>query len=231
MTTEDSPLLNHNVMKTHSRESLKDKASAIVLNAGLLLFIGLVISVLVRVPFNLFTYHPIFMILFITCCTEGIVLLQPTRTTQEKKRGLRHHATAQVIGYTSAIVGFTAIVYNKVVSDKEHFTSLHAQLGLTLFCYLFCQSLFGLLIAYVPSLIFGNVASAKRLWKFHRMTGYVLLVLVWLTAQLGVRADYMISNLWSEKLMWLHWVALGLVTIGVVARIRLWKWGITSSPP
>lgn len=100
-----------------------------------------------------------------------------------------------------------------------------------MFCYLFCQSLFGLLIAYVPSLIFGNVASAKRLWKFHRMTGYVLLVLVWLTAQLGVRADYMISNLWSEKLMWLHWVALALVTIGVVARIRLWKWGITSSPP
>ncbi|KAI7875605.1 hypothetical protein K492DRAFT_173199 [Lichtheimia hyalospora FSU 10163] len=230
MTTENTLLLNHNVMKIPSRESLKDKASVIVLNAGLLLFIGLVVSVLVRIPFNLFTYHPIFMTLFIICCTEGVVLLQPTRTPQEKKRGLRHHAIVQAIGYTSAIVGFTTIVYNKVVSDKEHFTSLHGQLGLALFCYLFCQSLFGLLISYLPTLVFGNVATAKRLWKFHRMTGYLLLVLVWLTAQLGVRADYMINNLWSDKLMWLHWVALLLVAVGVVARIRLWKWGISSPP-
>lgn len=73
--------------------------------------------------------------------------------------------------------------------------------------------------------IYGSVARAKGLWKYHRVFGYVLLVLVWLTAQLGVRADYMYNNLYSPKLIWLHWVSVFLIFGGIYTRIRFSKWG------
>lgn len=98
-------------------------------------------------------------------------------------------------------------------------------MGLFVFALLWIQIVFGLTIVYTPSLVFGSVANAKQWWKYHRRIGYILLSLVWLTAQLGVRADYMYNNLWSEHLIWLHWVALLLVVGGLVARTRVRKMG------
>lgn len=94
-----------------------------------------------------------------------------------------------------------------------------------MFSLLWVQIAFGVTIAYTPTLVFGSVANAKRLWKYHRRFGYVLLGLVWLTAQLGVRADYTYNNLWSEHLIWLHWVGVSLVAGGLVARTRVSKMG------
>ncbi|KAI9488377.1 eukaryotic cytochrome b561-domain-containing protein, partial [Zychaea mexicana] len=163
---------------------------------------------------------------------KGVNLLQTTSTAKEKAKGLKKHAFMQASAYIFAIVGFSFIVYNKAMMHKEHFTSNHGKFGLTVFCYLFFQLLFGLTIAYIPRL-YGNVTKAKQLWKFHRMTGYILLVLIWITAQLGVRADYMYKNLWSPKLIIGHYIALALVVIGIAGRVRLSKWGLSSStsPP
>ena len=106
------------------------------------------------------------------------------------------------------------------------FIRYHGKLGLLVFCYLFFQLLFGLTMAFMPSL-FGNVTKAKSLWKYHRMTGYTLIVIIWVTAQLGIRADYIYKNLWSPKLMIGHWIALVFVVIGVAGRVRLYKWGFS----
>lgn len=81
-------------------------------------------------------------------------------------------------------------------------------------------------MAFLPRQIFGSVDKAKSTWKYHRVFGYILLVLVWTTAQLGVRADYMYNNLYSPHLIWLHWVSLILVFSGLYGRIRFKKWGI-----
>lgn len=100
-----------------------DKVSFWSIQLGLLLFVALVASVLIRLPFNLFTYHPLFMVPFIILVTEGIVLLQPTSTVEEKKKGLKYHAIIQTLSYLSVISGFSFIFYNKVVSGKHHFES------------------------------------------------------------------------------------------------------------
>lgn len=116
---EETPLLNTNQTAQSSRERLGNYS----ITSGLLLFVALVGSVLVRIPFNLFTFHPLFATLFIVFVTEGVALLQPTSTTAEKRKGLGYHAIIQTTSYLSIITGFSFIFYNKVVSGKAHFES------------------------------------------------------------------------------------------------------------
>ncbi|KAI8878661.1 hypothetical protein K501DRAFT_258179 [Backusella circina FSU 941] len=222
-TEEQTPLLTGRPKsKTNTQQ---DKYGHYSLVTGLVLFVGLILSVLVRIPFNVFTYHPIFMTLFIVLSTEGIAILQPTKTAEEKRRGLIYHAIVQSLSYLSVLTGFSFIFYNKVISGKDHFTSFHGKMGLFVFIFLFIQLLFGITIGLVPR-VYGSVDRAKSLWKYHRRVGYFLIILVWLTAQFGVRADYMYNNLYSAHLLWLHWLVIALVGYGLVTRIRISKWGI-----
>lgn len=117
---EQTPLL---VDKDLNATVRKDRLSRWSITSGLVLFTSLIASVLVRIPFNLFTYHPLFMTLFIVLVTEGIALLQPTATASEKKNGLKYHAAVQTISYISVVSGFSFIFYNKIVSGKAHFES------------------------------------------------------------------------------------------------------------
>ncbi|KAI8080937.1 eukaryotic cytochrome b561-domain-containing protein [Thamnidium elegans] len=165
------------------------------------------------------------MTLFLITATEGVSLLQPTSTPEEKKKGLKYHAIVQTTSYISAITGFTIIFCNKILQGKPHFESLHGQLGLFVFIYHLIQLVFGITIAFVPRL-FGSVQKAKSLWRFHRVFGYILLVLAWTTAQLGVRAHYMEMYLYSPHLMWFHWMAVILVLGGVLSGTRFSKWRI-----
>lgn len=119
---EQTPLLQNNQGRIII-ESKRDKASKWSITAGLLLFVSLILSVLVKIPFNIFTFHPLFMTTFIVLVTEGIALLQPTSTATEKKRGLKFHAFIQTTSYLSVITGFSFIFYNKVISGKPHFES------------------------------------------------------------------------------------------------------------
>ncbi|KAK4513707.1 uncharacterized protein ATC70_005712 [Mucor velutinosus] len=226
LVDEETPLVQQRQQQPQPQMNKQDVYAKWSIIAGLALFVSLVISVLVRIPFNVFTYHPLFMTTFIVLVTEGISLLQPTSTEIEKKRGLRHHAIIQTTSYLSAICGFSFIFYNKVISGKHHFESFHGKMGLFVFIYLFVQLVFGVSMALLPKQIFGSVDKAKSTWKYHRVFGYILLLLVWITAQFGVRADYMYNNLYSPHLIWLHWVSLALVFGGLYSRIRFDKWGI-----
>ncbi|KAI9008980.1 eukaryotic cytochrome b561-domain-containing protein [Phycomyces nitens] len=223
MSSPESPLLGPRAVPYGPRTK-QDRLAGYATHFGVALFAALILSVLVRLPLGVFTYHPVGMTLFVVLITEGISLLQPTSTPEQKAKGQKNHAMVQTIAYCSAIVGFTAIFYNKVLSSKPHFTSSHAQLGVFVFSFLFVQLVFGIIMAVLPRL--SDQSNAKSLWKYHRVSGYILLVLIWTTAQLGVRADYMFNNLWSPSLIWLHWVVVVLVGYGIVRRIRLEKWGL-----
>ncbi|KAM3581706.1 hypothetical protein VKS41_005868 [Umbelopsis sp. WA50703] len=165
------------------------------------------------------------MTVLVVAATEAIFLLQPTYTAHEKKKGLRRHAFLQAIAYTGAILGFTAITYNKAIHDKPHIASAHAYFGVFTFSFLFIQLLFGVIIAYAPSVV-GGTPQAKSLWKYHRISGYVLLILIWTTAQLGAHAEFMVTNFPKPKLIWLYLVSIVLIAIGVSKRVDVSKWGI-----
>ncbi|KAI7899752.1 cytochrome b561 domain-containing protein, partial [Cokeromyces recurvatus] len=128
------------------------------------------------------------MTLFVVFVTEGISILQPANTAQEKKKRFQYHVTIQLTSSIFAILGFSFIFYNKIISKKSHFESLHSKLGLFVFICLFIQVLFGISITFLARPLLGSVDKGKRVWRYHRIYGYVLLLpLVWITAQLGVR--------------------------------------------
>ncbi|KAJ2957607.1 hypothetical protein NQZ79_g6699 [Umbelopsis isabellina] len=210
---ERAPLLSQTSQTVETNKRVANLLS-VSTQAGIVLFVVLVWSVLLTTPWSLFSYHPASMTVLVVAATEAIFLLQPTYTAHEKKKGLRRHAFLQALAYTGAILGFTAITYNKAIHDKPHITS-----------FLFIQLLFGIIIAYAPSVV-GGTPQAKSLWKYHRISGYVLLVLIWATAQLGAHAEFMVDNFPKPKLLWLYWVSLALVSIGVAKRTDVSKWGL-----
>lgn len=112
---------------------------------------------------------------------------------------------------------------NKTSNNSE--ISVHGKLGLFVFIYLFVQVVFGATIGLIPITIYGSLDKAKKLWKYHRILGYILLLLLWITTQLGVRADYMYNNLYNPYLIHLHWLSLALVFVGLFYRIRVSKLG------
>jgi hypothetical protein len=122
---EETPLLNNQQedQQKHITENKRDIYAKWSITSGLVLFVALVLSVLVRLPVNVFTFHPLFITVFIVLATEGISLLQLTKTPEEKKRGLRKHAIIQTSSYLSVITGFSFIFYNKVIAGKHHFES------------------------------------------------------------------------------------------------------------
>ena len=85
-------------------------------------------------------------------------------------------------------------------------------------------------MAYFPKFVFGSIDKGKSLWKFHRITGYLFLILVWVTAELGIRTSLMTTYMPSPNMIAGHWVALVLVVIGITGRVRLYKWGLGSPP-
>ncbi|KAI8140474.1 eukaryotic cytochrome b561-domain-containing protein [Fennellomyces sp. T-0311] len=191
-------------------------------NVGLVLYVSVIISCLAKLECDLFIWHPICALVFIVLVTEGVLLLQPTCTPEEKKQGLQWHAIILGLAYMFAIAAFAIIVANKVIVQDDQFDSMHGQFGLTIFVYLFLQAVFGVAMAYVPGL-FGGVKNAKSLWKFHRMSGYILLALVWVTALLGAHTDTLSESMPAPGLMGANYVALVLVAIGVAGRIRVSK--------
>lgn len=86
----------------------------------------------------------------------------------------------------------------------------------------YLQALVGFTQYYVPSL-YGSADKAKRIYKYHRMAGYLIAVLglaticaaSWTTYSLGV----------AHLQHWAVIVASVLVLVGLVPRIRLSKLG------
>ncbi|KAG2223536.1 hypothetical protein INT45_000856 [Circinella minor] len=207
----------------------KDAIFGLAIQSGLLLFLGLVIAVLVQIPFTYRILHPIFMMLFVVSITEGVYLLQTTSTPKEKKKGLKLHAFIQSFAYVFLLVGFIIMVH-AFSTRSSHFNSQHSKFGLAVFIYIFFQGLFGITMAYFPNFVFGSIDKGKSLWKFHRITGYLFLILVWVTAELGIRTPLMITFMPTPNMIAGHWVALVLVVIGITGRVRLYKWGLGGPP-
>jgi hypothetical protein len=112
---------------------------------------------------------------------------------------------------------------NKAGPGHKHFESPHARLGLAFYILVYIQALVGFTQYYIPQ-VYGGVESAKKVYKYHRIGGYVIALLglaticaaSWTTYSLGV----------AHLQHWAVIVASVLVVVGVVPRIRLSKFGV-----
>ena len=154
---------------------------------------------------------------------QSILILQPTHTKEQKTIGTRIHSISNGIGLLALIAGLVIIEYNKISHGGTHFVSPHAILGLITYIFFVIQALVGFLQYYTPQ-VFGGEFNAKKLYKYHRVSGYVLLVLSLATIAAATQTDFNLTTLHIQ--LWAVIVPSVLVLVGVIPRIKKQKLGL-----
>lgn len=145
-----------------------------------------------------------------------------TLFTEQKRAGTWAHAGLNELALSAGIAGLVIIEYNKIAHNGTHFVSPHAILGLITYILLLTQALVGVTQYFVPQ-IYGGEENAKKLYKYHRVGGYVTFLVMLATVAAATQTDFN-KNVLEIKL-WAVIVASILTLIGIVPRIRLAKFG------
>lgn len=125
-----------------------------------------------HVPFAL--YHPLFITAGLFFLLQGLLVLQPTSTSNAKRVGLKAHQLFIFgLGLPLISIGVWIMWHVHSKPGAKHFISLHGILGGVLFIILWIQALFGLSTVYSGGQLYGSMNRAKGLWKYHRCVGYV----------------------------------------------------------
>ncbi|KAM0699540.1 hypothetical protein Q7P36_000542 [Cladosporium allicinum] len=170
----------------------------------------------------LFSAHPLLNSAALLFFIQGILVVQPTHTASQKKQGTYAHAVLNDVALLSALAGLVVIEYNKISHGGTHFVSPHAILGLITYILVLIQAVVGITQYFVPAL-YGGVENAKKLYKYHRVGGYVILLAMLVTVALATQTDYNKNVLQIQ--LWAVVVGAVILLIGVVPRIRLSKFG------
>lgn len=150
-------------------------------------------------------------------------MLQPTATQKQKTTGAHIHFALNLTGTLLLIVGLIIIEMNKASHPKTRFQVAHGILGLITFILIILQALIGFIQFYVPEAVLGSVDNGKKIYKYHRMSGYVILLAALATvcaaAETGFNKNVLHMQLWALI------VASVLVVAGVFPRIKKQKLG------
>lgn len=133
------------------------------------------------------------------------------------------HFTLNNLAIDSLIAGLIVIEYNKISHNGTHFVSAHAILGLITYIFLGIQALVGFTAYFVPKL-YGGEDNAKSLYKWHRMSGYIILVLMLATVAAATQTDYNLGVL--DIKLWAVLVTSVLILVGILPRIQKHKLGL-----
>ncbi|KAI9684723.1 MAG: hypothetical protein M1829_000098 [Trizodia sp. TS-e1964] len=197
--------------------------TAIIAQIGIWILTAIIWISLFRQDLTLFSAHPLLNSAGLLLLTQGILILQPTRTVSQKTLGTNVHAVFMGFSLDVMIAGLVIIEVNKFGHNGLHFRSLHAILGLISYILLGIQALVGITQFYFPQ-IYGSVNNAKALYKFHRIGGYLALLMMLATIAAATQIEY-VHNTYGIRLWTV--VASGLVILtGVLPRIKFQKLGL-----
>jgi hypothetical protein len=126
------------------------------------------------------------------------------------------------------IAAFVIIEYNKFAHGAAHFDSIHGKLGLITYILLAIQALIGFSQYFVPQ-IFGGVDKAKALYKWHRLSGYVILALM--LATVCAATQTYTGKVTLDIKLWAVLVSSVLILIGILPRIKKQKFGLGLPKP
>ena len=155
--------------------------------------------------------------------TQGALILQPTHTPDQKRTGTLYHFGFNSIATLCLLSGFIIIEINKRGPGHEHFASPHAILGLITYISILLQALVGFTQYFTPG-VYGGVENAKKVYKWHRRAGYVILPLGLATVCAASETYYAKKVLGIQ--LWATIVASVLVLTGVLPRVKLQKLGL-----
>ncbi|KZT03516.1 uncharacterized protein LAESUDRAFT_729101 [Laetiporus sulphureus 93-53] len=193
---------------------------------GAVLFAGaLVIMTWVMVflnnPMSLgwFFWHPTLQSLAFGAFTYGILTLQPTMQPKTKLAGLRRHQLIMLaVGLPSITLGTFAIWWNKHIGSAHHAATWHGLLGYITVGWLLLQVLLGGGSVWFNGRLVGGNHRAKLVWKYHRLSGYLLFLLLLLTTHLG--------GAWSNwaavnSPLVVRWIAYIIAPVVILAAILM----------
>ncbi|KAI1107290.1 eukaryotic cytochrome b561-domain-containing protein [Jackrogersella minutella] len=191
--------------------------------AGVLLVASVWAAVFLNGPLILFSVHPLAQSMGMLVLIQSILVLQPTHTGAQKEVGQKIHAGLNLLAFATFAVGVISIEVNKGLSPGAHFHSVHGYLGVVASFWLLAQYLVGFTMFAAPAL-YGGEAKAKSVWKYHRSSGYVLLLLLAATVISATKTDYNVNVLGLK--LWAMIVIFVLMIVGVFPRIKKHKLGL-----
>lgn len=190
---------------------------------AILLFILIWVTIFTK-PLSLFSGHPLAQSLAILTLIQSILFLQPTHTAEQKRIGQRVHASLNLLAFLFLVTGVVIIEYNKVRSGHGHFSSVHGYLGVITSIVIGAQYLVGFTMWATP-VLYGGVDNAKVLYKYHRWSGYLILILLLATVAAATETSYNLSVL--KLKLWAMILLSVLVLVGVFPRIHKYKLGLS----
>ncbi|KAF9893088.1 Serine--tRNA ligase, mitochondrial [Aspergillus nanangensis] len=194
---EDEPLLGRrgDVIQKDDESVFMNlfTGTAIVAQFGLWMLIILIWSGIFNHPLILFSAHPLLNSSAILLQVQAMLILQPTANPRQKTLGTRAHYIFQAFSIVAFIAALIVIEVNK--GDHPRLTSPHGIMGLITYILIILQALGGVVQYFLPAQILGSLERGKRLYKYHRLSGYLLLVLELATVAAATRTTFNVSVL------------------------------------
>ncbi|KAG9202326.1 hypothetical protein G6514_004535 [Epicoccum nigrum] len=197
--------------------------TAAVAQGGIWVLAAIVWGAILSQKLIFFSAHPLLNSAGFLLSIQAALVLQPTHTPEQKRSGTVAHLLFHVFGTSALTAGLVIIELNKAGPGHEHFASPHAILGLTFYILIYIQAIIGFTQYYTPG-VYGGVDSAKSIYKYHRLSGYLIMTLGLATICAASWTTYSLNVAHIQ-----HWaviVASVLVLAGTVPRIRLSKFGL-----
>ncbi|TID22455.1 cytochrome b561 [Venturia nashicola] len=197
--------------------------TAVLAQAGVWVLAAIVWSAVFSNNLILFSAHPLLNSAALLLLAQGTLILQPTHTTQQKRQGTITHALFNQLALGAFIAGWVVIEANKYKNGIPHFESPHAILGFTTYILLIIQVLVGFTQYFVPSL-YGGVDKAKRIYKYHRVAGYGVLILVLATVCTATQTTFNKTTYHIQ--LWAMILLSVIILAGILPRIKKQKLGL-----
>ncbi|KAJ5687725.1 hypothetical protein N7455_006773 [Penicillium solitum] len=226
VSREDEPLLGRpgDVTQQPDESIYRNlfTGTASVAQAGIWILAALVWQGVLSLPLSLFTPHPLLGSSALLLQVQAALILQPTATPQQKRTGTRIHYILQLLSVALFIAAFVIIEVNK--GSHPHFVSPHGILGLITYIAIVLQAVVGVVQYFFPVTVFGSVDAGKRIYKYHRWSGYVLLLLEVATIVAATQTTYNVIAIHIP--LWGVLVSVVFILAGVGARIKKHKLGL-----
>ncbi|KAH8108155.1 hypothetical protein BXZ70DRAFT_914431 [Cristinia sonorae] len=211
--------------RPEGREGDTIALTAAAVSAGVFFVTTWVMALASPSSYGLFTWHPLMQSLAISLFTYGILTLQPTAQPKTKAAGLVRHQLAMIaLGLPIVLFGTSAIYYNKIRNDREHFTTWHGTFGGIVVALSVFQVLLGGGSVWFNGRAFGGNPKAKQVWKYHRASGYIIYPLYLFTAYLGGAYSHWSGEHSVLVVRFLAFtIAPAVLLLAVFSRVRLSK--------
>ena len=199
--------------------------TAIAVQVGLLILTISILYGLFSHPINYyFVGLPILNTFGFVALAQSLLVTQPTPVSAtHKTMSGQIHGILNSISVILFLGGFSLIYYNKHINNASHITTWHALFGVITYGLLVGALLGGIAQFWVPVQIFGSVNKGKAFYKYHRMAGYLVLVMTSLTTLLSLKSNYNVNVLHIS--FWSVLPAIGLIIGGLFTGIKLAKLG------